>query len=164
MKEEGKEGDKRDGLTDISCNLQMPRCYGTFPWASRKGEWELGPTRNQKQIPHTTYQTRIRVLCPLEVIRLRPSDQAEALQLDSCVQDQDRRKKGRIGGVEKRKGRGKGKEINKVSCSLPGQGTLASHLCQKETRDKRVPVAASGSGLSAGELVPEYPKWPGCQS
>ena len=62
----------------------------------------------------TRYRTRIRVLCPPEVISLHPSGQAEALQPDSCIQDQDRRKKGRIGGVGKKKGRGKGKEVNKV--------------------------------------------------
>ena len=30
--EEAGEGGKRGGLTDISCHLQMPRRYGTFPW------------------------------------------------------------------------------------------------------------------------------------
>ena len=54
--------------------------------------------------------------------------------------------------------RGKGREVNKVSCSLSGWGTLASCLCQEETRDKRVPVAAAGSGPLAGKLAPEYPK------
>ena len=72
-------------------------------------------------------------------------------------------KKGRIGRVKERKERGKGREVNKVSCSLPGHGVLANCLCQEETRDKRVPVAAVGSGPSAGKLVPEYPKWSGCQ-
>ena len=33
-----------------------------------------------------------------------------------------------------------------------------------ETRDKRVPVAAAGSGPLAGKLAPEYPEWSGCQS
>ena len=60
--------------------------------------------------------------------------------------------------------RGKGREVNKVSHSLPGQGTLASCPRQEETRDKRVPVAAAGSGLLAGKLAPEYPEWSGCQS
>ena len=49
--------------------------------------------------------------------------------------------------------RGKGREVNKVSCSLSGWGTLASCLCQEETRDKRVPVAATGSGPLAGKLA-----------
>ena len=58
----------------------------------------------------------------------------------------------------------KGREVNKVSCSLPCQGTLASCPRQEETRGKRVPVAAAGSGPLAGKLAPEYPKWSGCQS
>ena len=73
-------------------------------------------------------------------------------------------KRGRIGRVKERKERGKGREVNKVSYSLPGRGTLASCLCQEETRDKRVPVAAAGSSPSAGKLAPEYPEWSGCQS
>ena len=44
-----------------------------------------------------------------------------------------------------------------------GWGTLASCLRQ-ETRDKRVPFAATGSGPLAGKLAPEYPEWSGCQS
>ena len=47
---------------------------------------------------------------------------------------------------------------------LTGWGTLASCPCQEETRDKRVPVAAAGSGPLAGKLAPEYPEWLGCQS
>ena len=40
---------------------------------------------------------------------------------------------------------------------LTGQGTLASCPHQEETRDKRVPVVATGSGPLAGKLAPEYP-------
>ena len=47
---------------------------------------------------------------------------------------------------------------------LTGRGTLASCLRQEETRDKRVPVAAAGSGPLSGKLAPEYPEWSGCQS
>ena len=47
---------------------------------------------------------------------------------------------------------------------LAGRGTLASCLRQEETRDKRVPVTAVGSGPLAGKLAPEYPEWSGCQS
>ena len=36
---------------------------------------------------------------------------------------------------------------------LTGRGTLASCLHQEETRDKRVPVAATGSGPLAGKLA-----------
>ena len=47
---------------------------------------------------------------------------------------------------------------------LTGRGTLASCLHQEENSDKRVPVAAAGSGPSAGQLAPEYPEWSECQS
>ena len=46
---------------------------------------------------------------------------------------------------------------------LTSRGTLASCPHQEETRDKRVPVAAAGSGPLAGKLAPEYPEWSGCQ-
>ena len=59
---------------------------------------------------------------------------------------------------------GRGERSKKVSCSLPSWGTLASCPCQEETIDKRVPVAATGSGPLAGKLAPEYPEWSGCQS
>ena len=52
LKEEGGGGGRggtRGGLTDVSCHLQVPRHYGTFPWASREEGLELGPTRNQNQ-------------------------------------------------------------------------------------------------------------------
>ena len=47
---------------------------------------------------------------------------------------------------------------------LTGWGTLASCPHQEESRDKRVLVAAAGSGPLAGKLAPEYPEWSGCQS
>ena len=55
------------------------------------------------------------------------------------------------------------REVSEVSCSLPGRGTLASCLCQEETKDKRVPVGAAGSGPLAGKLVPKHPEWSVCQ-
>ena len=72
-------------------------------------------------------------------------------------------KQGRIGRVKERTQRGKGREI-KSFLFLTGWGTLASCPRQEETRDKRVPVAAAGSGPLAGKLAPEYPEWSGCQS
>ena len=47
---------------------------------------------------------------------------------------------------------------------LTGRSTLASCPRQEETRDKRVPVAAAGSGPLPGKLAPEYLNWSGCQS
>ena len=47
---------------------------------------------------------------------------------------------------------------------LTSRGTLASCPRQEETRDKRVPVLATGSGPLAGKLASEYPVWSGCQS
>ena len=114
MKEEGGgggKGDKRHGLTDISCHLQTPRHYRTFPWASRKGRTGTRPY----QKPHQ----KIRVLCQEEVISLLSSAQAEALRPDSCIKDWGTRKTGRIGRAKERTERGKGREVNKVSCSLP---------------------------------------------
>ena len=40
---------------------------------------------------------------------------------------------------------------------LTGRGTLTSCPHQEEIRDKRVPVAAAGSGPLAGKLAPENP-------
>ena len=91
-------------------------------------------------------------------LTLRPFDQIPVSRTGGLE------KGGRIGRVKQRKERGKGRESNKVSSSLPGRGSLASCPRQEEIRDKRVPVAAAGSGPSAGKLFPEYPKWSGCQS
>ena len=46
------------------------------------------------------------------------------------------------------------------------EGLRASGLDSSlsQTRDKRVPVAATGSGPLAGKLAPVYPEWSGCQS
>ena len=108
------KGGERGGLTDVSCHLQIPRRYGTFPWASREARTGTRPCQKSDQ-----NRTRIRVLCQEEMISLESSAQAEALRPDSCIQDQGTRKQGRIGRVKERKERGKGREVNKVSCSLP---------------------------------------------
>ena len=84
--------------------------------------------------------------------RLRAFDQIPASRTRGVE------KRGRIGKVKKRKERGKGREVNKVSCSLAGWGTLPSCPSKEETRDKMIPVAATESGASAGKLVPEYPE------
>ena len=108
MKEEGKEG----GLTGVLWTSPATRHCRTFPLASRQGGLELSPTEARQQ-------TRIRGLCSLEMIRLRPSVQAEALQLDSCIRDLDRRKSTQKEGLKRRKG----KKVSKFSCFLPSRGT-----------------------------------------
>ena len=45
----GGEGGKRGGLIDVFCHVQMPRRYGTFPWASRKEGLEFSPTHIQNR-------------------------------------------------------------------------------------------------------------------
>lgn len=141
----------------------MLRHYGTFPWASRKDR-NLAQPESRNQVPNTGWEFEFFALWKTSgsnpQIRL-----IEALQPDSCVQNQTRRKVGRIGGVEKKKGRGKkGKEINKVSCSLPSHVSLASCLCKEGNRDERTPVVAAGPSPSTGELVPKHPECSGCQS
>ena len=118
MKEEGGgggRGGKRGGFTDISCHLQMPRRYGTFPWASREGRTGTRPYQKSDQT-----RTRIRVLCQEEVISLQSSAQAEGpFDQIPASRTGGLGKQGRIGRVKERKERGKGREVNKVSCSLP---------------------------------------------
>ena len=159
MKEEGGgggNGGKRGGLTDVSCHLQIPRHYGTLPWAYRDGRTGTRPYQKPDQ-----NRTRIRVLCHKEVLSLESSAQAEALLPASRTRGLE--KQGRIGRAKERKERGEGREVNSLLL-LTGWGTLARCPHQEEPRDKKVPVAASGSGPSAGKLAPEYPEWSGYQS
>ena len=51
------------------------------------------------------------------------------------------------------------REVSKDSCSLSCRGTLASCLRQEETKDKRVPVGATGFGPLVGKLVPKHSEW-----
>ena len=99
-------------LQTSPATCRYPGIMGLCPGPPEKGGLELGPNRNQNR-------TRIRVLCQEEMISLESSAQAEALRPDSCIQDQGTRKQGRIRRVKERKERGKGREVNKVSCSLP---------------------------------------------
>ena len=70
--EEGEKGGERDGLTDVFCHLQIPRGYGTLPWASREGRTGTRPYQKSDQT-----RTRIRILCQEEVISLQSSAHAE---------------------------------------------------------------------------------------
>ena len=45
----GGKGGKRGGLTDVSCHLQTPRHYRTFPWASREGRIGTRPYQKPDQ-------------------------------------------------------------------------------------------------------------------
>ena len=62
------EGGERGGLTDVSCHLQIPRCYRILHWASREGR-----TGTQSYQKSDQTRTRIRVLCQEEVISLQSS-------------------------------------------------------------------------------------------
>ena len=151
MKEEGGgggKGGKRVGLTDVSCHLQIPRHYRTFPWASREGR--TGTLLYQKS---DQTRTRIQVLCQEEVISLQSSAQAGSLDQIPAFRTGELEKRGRIRRVKERKERGKGGEVNKVSCSLPGLGTLASCPRQEETGTK-------GSQLRPLGLVHWQASWP----
>ena len=72
LKEEGGgggRGGQKGGLTDISCHLQIPRHYGTFPWASREGR--TGSRPYQKSEPEFEFSAKE------EVISLQSSAPAE---------------------------------------------------------------------------------------
>ena len=155
MKEEeggGGRGGKRGGLTDVSCHRRYPGITGLYPEPPKKGELELGPTRNQtRKEPELEFSAKRRQSVSNPPLRLRAFDQILASRTWGLE------KRGRVGRVKERKERGKGREVNSLLL-LTGWGTLASCPHQEEPRDKKVPVAASGSGPSAGKLVPEYPK------
>ena len=75
-------------------------------------------------------RTRIRVLCQEEVISLQSSAQAEG-PLTRFLRPgpgEGLEKQRRIGRVKERKERGMGREVNKVSCSLP-VGALWPVVC-----------------------------------
>ena len=92
-------------LQTSPATCRYPGITGLFPGLLEKGGLELGPTR-------------IRVLCQEEVISLQSSAQTEALRPKFCIWDRGIRKTGRIGRAKERTERGKGREINKVSCSF----------------------------------------------
>ena len=82
-----ERGGKRGGLTDVSCHLQIPRRYGTFPWAFREGR--TGTRPYQKLEPEFEFSAKRRWSVSNPQLRLR------ALRPDSCVQDQGTRKAGK---------------------------------------------------------------------
>ena len=74
-------------LMDFSCHLQMPRCYGTFPWASKKGERNsaLPEVRNQIQDTRPEFELSVhqRGSGSDPQIRLRPFSQTPASRTSS---------------------------------------------------------------------------------
>ena len=90
LKEEGgggRRGGERGGLTNISCHLQIPRHYGTFPCAFREGR--TGTRPYQKSEPEFEFSAKRRWSVSNPQLRLR------ALRPDSCIQDQGTRKTGK---------------------------------------------------------------------
>ena len=86
---------------------------GLFPGPPEKGRLELGLTRNQTR-PESEFKFSVKRRWSVSnpQLRLRPFDQIPASRTGGLE------KWGRIGRVKERKERGKGREVNKVSCSL----------------------------------------------
>ena len=82
-----ERGGQRGGLTNVSCHLQIPRHYRTFPWASREGR--TGTRPYQKSEPEFEFSAKRRWSVSNPQLRLR------ALWPDSCIQDQGTRKTGK---------------------------------------------------------------------
>ena len=138
--EEAGGGAKGVALQTSPATCRYPGVMGLYPGPPEKGGLELGPTRNQtRPEPEFEFSAKGWWSVSNSQLRLRPFDQIPAFRTGGLE------KPGRRGRVKERKERGKGREVNKVSCSLPGRGTLASCPCQEDTRDKKVPVVATGS-------------------
>ena len=145
--EQAGEGEKGVVLRTSLAACRYPRVMGLYPGPPEKWRLELGPTRNQtRPEPKFKFSAKRRWSVSNPQLRLRPVNQIPASRTRGLE------KRGRIGRVKERKERGKGRKVNKVSYSLSGRGTLASFLHQEETRDKRVPVVATGCDPLAGKL------------
>ena len=87
---------------------------GLYPGPPEKGGLELGPTRNQARAePEFEFSAKRRWSVSNVQPRLRPFDQIPVSRTGGLE------KRGRIGRVKERKERGKGREVNEVSCSPP---------------------------------------------
>ena len=161
---EAAGGGERGGAKGVAlqrspATYRYPGIVGLFPGPPEKGGLELGPTTNQTSSePEFEFSAKRRLSVSNPQHRLRAFDQIPASRTGGLE------KQGRIGRVKERKERGKGREVNKVSSSLP-VGALWPGVCvRRRPGTKGSPVAASGSGPLAGKLAPEYPEWSGCQS
>ena len=142
-KKKGEEAWK--GAKDVSCHLQIPRRYRTLPWASREGR--TGTRPYQKSKPEFEFCAKRRWSVSNPQLRLRPFDQIPASRTGGLE------RRGRLGRVKERKERGKGREVSKVSCSLP-VGALWPVV-----RVRRRP-GAKGSQLRPLGLVHWQASWP----
>ena len=115
------------GLLTSPATCRYPGIMRLYPGPPEKGGLELGPTRNQTRTePEFSFSAKSRWPVSNPQLRLRPFDQIPASGTRGLE------KRGRIGRVKEREKRRKGREINRVSCSLPSQGTLAvAHIRRK---------------------------------
>ena len=144
LKEEGG-GRGRGGWKGLPCRHLLPPADTQALWdftlgLQRREDWnlalpEIRPDQNQNlsSLPRGGDQLPI------------PSSGWGSFDQISASRTGGLEEQGWIGRVKERKERGKGREVNKVSCSSPSRGTLNSCLRLEETRDQRVPVAAAGS-------------------
>ena len=104
-------------------------------------------------------RTRIRVLCQEEVISLQSSAQAEgpSTRFLHPGPGEGLEKQGRIGRVKERKERGEGREVNKVSCSLPVGALWLVVRVRRRPGTKGSWFPAAGSGPLAGKLTLSTP-------
>ena len=133
--------------------LQSPATYrypgimGLFPGPPEKGGLELGPTRNQtRPEPEFKFSAKRRQSVFNPQLRLRPFYQIPASRTRGLEKRGIRR-------VKERKERGKGREVSKVSCSLP-VGALWPVI-----HNRRRP-GTKGSQLRPLGLVHRRASWP----
>ena len=101
-------------LQTSPATYRYPGIMGLFHGPPEKGGLELGPTRNQTRPElNSSFLQRGGDQSPILSSGLGPFDQIPASRTGGLE------KQGRIGRVKERKERGKGREVNKVSCSLP---------------------------------------------
>ena len=132
-------------LQTSPATYRYPGVTGLFRGPPEKGGLELGPTRNQNQ--NSSSLPRGGDQSPILSSGQGPFDQIPASRTGGLE------KQGRIGRVKERKERGKGKELNKVSCFLPvGALWPVVHL-------RRRP-GTKGSQLWPVGLVYSQASWP----
>ena len=149
MKEGEKAGEGAKGvvLQTSPATCRYPGVMGLYPGPPEKGGLELGPTRNQTgPEPEFEFSVKRRSVSNPQ-LRLRPFDQIPVSRTGGLE------KRGRIGRVKERKERGKGREVNKVSCSLP-VGSLWPGVCVRRR------PGTKGSQLWLLGLVHQQASWP----